>query len=336
MSLDENKDESLPEAQYKYKSALFLSKAYEDYFLSARDQKVQTQLISTWLKGFSPNKYPNRSDVYMLVKTLLKIASRGELHFIESYFDLCKHSFNYVLNLPLLLYIEKGKIDKQPSVSQKSQDIWDYICDYHFVLAAYAYRQGLNTLPRQILVDEYGIGVLPHNKQMLLIRYARCKAKFKDDGNFEYSKSDDLFGQKVYPDFLDVFATTLFALLEDSKGLSYYSIVTEEVKKTLINNKEHFIKIGNKQKEEYVVKKMYHKICEFNYGSHYVDVLNSLTKKPSTEDYEEVLPINIREYINSYFWNQISQIGSYTNEHMWGRDNAEKTENISLNPCLFS
>jgi hypothetical protein len=81
---------------------------------------------------------------------------------------------------------------------------------------------------------------------------------------------------------------------------------------------------------------MYHKICEFNYGSHYVDVLNSLTKKPSTEDYEEVLPINIREYINSYFWNQISQIGSYTNEHMWGRDNAEKTENISLNPCLFS
>lgn len=336
MSLDENKDESLPEAQYKYKSALFLSKAYEDYFLSARDKKVQTQLISTWLKGFSPNKYPNRSDVYMLVKTLLKIASRGELRFIESYFDLCKHSFNYVLNLPLLLYVEKGKIDKQPRVFQKSQDLWNYICDYHFILAAYAYHQGLNTLPKQILVDEYGIGVLPHNKQMLLIRYARCKTKFKDDGSFDYSKSEDLFGQKVYPDFLDIFAATLFALLDGSKGLSYYPIVTEDVKNVLKKNKEHFIKIGNKLKDDYIVKKLYHKICEFNYGSNYVDVYNSLTKKPSSEDYEEVLPVHISEYINIFWGNQISQIDSYTNKHMWGRNNAEKTEVLTLNPCIFS
>lgn len=234
MSLSsENGENTLPEAQFKYKSANFLAKAYEDYFLSARDRGVQIQLIKTWLKGFSPNKYPNRSDVYMLVKTLLKVASRGELRFIESYFDLCKHSFNYVLNLPLLLYVEKGKIDKRPIVIKKSQEIWDYICDYHFILAAFAYHQGLNTLPRQILVDEYGIGVLPHNKQMLLIRYARCKAKFKEDGSFDYSKSDDLFGQKVNPEFVDIFAATLFALLDDSKGLSYYPIVTEDVKNVL-------------------------------------------------------------------------------------------------------
>lgn len=337
MSLSrENNENTLPEAQYKYKSATFLTQAYEDYFLSARDQRVQIQLITTWLKGFSPNKYPNRSDVYMLVKTLLKVASRGELRFIESYFDLCKHSFNYVLNLPLLLYVEKGKIDKQPRVFQKSQDLWNYICDYHFILAAYAYHQGLNTLPKQILVDEYGIGVLPHNKQMLLIRYARCKTKFKDDGSFDYSKSEDLFGQKVYPDFLDIFAATLFALLDGSKGLSYYPIVTEDVKNVLKKNKEHFIKIGNKLKDDYIVKKLYHKICEFNYGSNYVDVYNSLTKKPSSDDYEEVLPVHISEYINIFWGNQISQIDSYTNKHMWGRNNAEKTEVLTLNPCIFS
>lgn len=337
MSLSsENGENTLPEAQFKYKSANFLAKAYEDYFLSARDRGVQIQLIETWLKGFSPNKYPNRSDVYMLIKALLKVASRGELRFIESYFDLCKHSFNYVLNLPLLLYVEKGKIDKRPIVIKKSQEIWDYICDYHFILAAFAYHQGLNTLPRQILVDEYGIGVLPHNKQMLLIRYARCKAIFKEDGSFDYSKSDDLFGQKVNPEFVDIFAATLFALLDDSKGLSYYPTVTEDVKNVLKNNKEHFIKIGNKQKEDYIVKKLYHKICGFNYGSHYVDVFKSLMKVPSSKDYEDVLTEHISEDINTYFWNQISQIDFYTNKHMWGHNNADKTEVLSLNPCMFS
>ncbi|MFA6831886.1 MAG: hypothetical protein WCR36_06415 [Bacteroidaceae bacterium] len=325
--------DSIAEAKPKYLSARFLDAAFLYYTKSADNNRIQDSLITTRLTSYSHDKYPSMVDLFWLMRVLLKMAGRGELQFIEKYFLDCKYSYRFVLYLPQVLYVQDGNVGKRPEVEKKSWERWEEICDYHFILAAYAFNQGLKSLPKQILSEDSGLDILPHNKQELLIRYARCKSKMRSNGGFDFSDPEDLYGRRVDPEYVDQFAALMFALLDDETNCYYYMYSSEDILKTLNESSENFIKIGNKLKKESYVILSYNNVCQYDYNGNYSESIKLIKNKPTKEVFEIDIPKKTKDAIELQFLNQINQIENLTCDEMWGEDSTEKIDELEFKAC---
>lgn len=332
-AFDDTKGQPVVDDCQKKLTNSFLLKTFECIGESAINIEIQGSLIRTWLQCFAHDKYPNHVDFYLLMQSLFKVAGRGNIGFVEKYFADSKFTFRYVLTLPQVLYVKGGVISKRPSEEKKSQEAWEEICDYHFVLAAFAYYMGLKALPKQVLSDEYGMELLPRNRQELLLTYARCKANMMSDGGYDLSSADDLYGRRVDPEFIDNFAVLLFALLGDDEYSCYFLNVTKELEDKLKGYKSLFYGIGEKFKKDPYIKSNFNKICQLNFNKDFEDSKRILIGKPSRDSFEDKLPELLVHNIKVHLHNQIMQLKNFTGYEMWGDHAENKTEVLEFGEC---
>lgn len=310
----------------------FLLKTFENIGESAVNIEIQGSLIRTWLQCFAQDKHPNHIDFYLLMRALFKVAGRGNIGLVEKYFADSKYSFRYVLTLPQVLYVKGGDISNMPNEEQKSREEWEKICDYHFMLAAFAYYMGLKSLPKQVLSDEFGLELLPQNRQELLLTYARCKTKMTSDGGYDFSNAEELYGRRVDPEFIDTFAVLLFALLNDSEAYNYFMFTTEEIIEKVKGYKTLFYEIGEKFKKDAYIKTNLNKVCQLNFNKAFEESIRILESKPSKETFESELSEILTNNIKIHLHNQVLQIKNEKLE-MWGKDSDDKTELLELGVC---
>ena len=263
---------------------------------------------------------------------LFKVAGKGNLGFIEKYFADSKYTFRYVLSLPQVLYVKGGDISKRASEEQKSQKEWKRICDYHFVLAAFAYYMGLKTLPKLVLSEEFGLELLPRNRQELLLTYASCKLKMKSDGGYDHKDAEDLYGMSVDPEFIDTFAVLLFALLGDAEAYNYFLYVPNELNDKIKAYKTLFYNIGEKFKKDLYIKSNHNKICQLNFNKAFEDSWRILISKPSKNVFEDKIPNLLECNIKVHLHNQFMQLKDFTSYEMWREDYEDNTE---VNELMF-
>lgn len=311
----------------------FLLKTCENIGESAIDVEIQGSLIRTWLQCFAHDKYPNHVDFYLLMRTLFKVAGKGNTRFIEKYFADSRFAFKHVQVLPQVLYVKGGDTSQRVSEEKKSREKWNEICDYHFVLAAFSFYMGFKTLPKQLMVDELGMDLLPRNRQELLLTYVRCKTKMRYDGGYDHLDAEKLYGRRVEPDYIDTFAVILFALLGDAEANYYFPYVPNEFSDKIKDYKTLFYHIGEKFKKNPYIKSNHSKICQLNFNKAFEDSRRILISKPSKESFEDELPKLLEHNIKVHLHNQIMQLKNFTGYEMWGDYSEDKTEVLELGKC---
>lgn len=311
----------------------FLLKTCENIGESAINVDIQDSLIRTWLQCFAHDKYPNYRDFHQLIRTLFKVAGKGNTGFIEKYFADSKYAFRYVQTLPQVLYVKGGDITTIANEEKKSRETWEKIRDYHFVLAAFSFYMGLKTLPKQMMVDELGMILLPRNRQELLLTYVRCKTKMSSDGGYDHLDAEKLYGRRVDPNYIDTFAVLLFALLADSEANYYFLYVSNEFNGKINGYKTLFYNIGEKFKKDSYIKSSHNKICQLNFNKAFEDSRRILISKPSKAAFEEKLPRLLEHNIKVHIHNQIMQLKNYTRYEMWGDYSEDKTDVLEFGRC---
>lgn len=330
---DDTQNESVSDDCQKRLTNSFLLKTYESLEESSISVEIQGSLIRTWLQCFAHDKYPNYSDFHLLMRALFKVAGKGNIGFIEKYFADSKYSFGYVLTLPQVLYVKGGDTSERANEEKKSREKWDEICDYHFVLAAFAFYMGLKTLPKQIMTEEYGLELLPQNRQELLLTYVRCKLKMRPDGGYDYLSAEELYGRRVDPDYIDTFAVLMFALLGDSARDYYFLHAPNDFNDRINDYRAIFYNIGEKFKEDPYIKSSYKEIRQLDFNKAFEDSRSILLSKPSKELFEDKLPGCLERNIMSNLGNQIMQLKNFTGYQMWGETSEDKTEVLEFGKC---
>ena len=333
MIFDDTQNSGVSDDCQKNLTNRFLLKTCENIGESVINVEIQGSLIRTWLQCFAHDKYPNHVDFSLLMRTLFKVAGKGNTSFIEKYFADCKYAFTYVLTLPQVLYVKGGDTSNRKSEEMKSLEKWNEICDYHFVLAAFAFYMGLKTLPKQIMADELGMDLLPRNRQELLLTYIRCKSKMRPDGAFDLLDAEKLYGRRVDPDFIDTFAVLLFALLGDAEVGYYFLYVPNEFNEKIKGYKTLFYNIGKKFKKDPYIKSNHNKICQLNYNKAFEESRRILISKPSKESFEQKIPELLEYNIKVHLHNQIMQLKNFTGYEMWGDNSNDKTEVLEFGKC---
>lgn len=333
MEFDDTTNDVVSDDCEKNLTSSFLLKTCENIGESAINVEIQGSLIRTWLQCFAHDKYPNHIDFYLLMRTLFKVAGKGNTGFIEKYFADSKYAFRYVQTLPQVLYVKGGDTSKRTSEEIKSREKWDEICDYHFVLAAFTFYMGLRTLPKQMMADEFGIELLPRNRQELLLTYVRCKSKMGSDGAYDHIDAEELYGRRVDPNYIDTFAVLLFALLGDSEANYYFLYVPNEFNDKIKDYKTLFYNIGEKIKKDPYIKSSHNKICQLNFNKAFEESRRILISKPSKESFEKKLPESLEDNIKIHLHNQIMQLKNFTGYEMWGDNSKDKTEVLEFGKC---
>lgn len=333
MEFDDTTNDVVSDDCEKNLTSSFLLKTCENIGESAINVEIQGSLIRTWLQCFAHDKYPNHIDFYLLMRTLFKVAGKGNTGFIEKYFADSKYAFRYVQTLPQVLYVKGGDTSKRTSEEIKSREKWDEICDYHFVLAAFTFYMGLRTLPKQMMADEFGIELLPRNRQELLLTYVRCKSKMGSDGAYDHIDAEELYGRRVDPNYIDTFAVLLFALLGDSEANYYFLYVPNEFNDKIKDYKTLFYNIGEKIKKDPYIKSSHNKICQLNFNKAFEESRRILISKPSKESFEKKLPESLEYNIKIHLHNQIMQLKNFTGYEMWGDNSKDKTEVLEFGKC---
>ena len=333
MEFDDSKNSVVSDDCYKNLTNSFLFKTCKYIGESAINEEIQGSLIRTWLQCFAHDKYPNYRDFYMLMSTLFKVAGKGNTRFIEKYFADSKYTFRYVLTLPQVLYVKGGDTSNRESEEMKSLEKWNEICDYHFVLAAFAFYMGLKTLLKQIMADELGMDLLPRNRQELLLTYVRCKSNMRPDGGYDHLDAEELYGRRVDPDYIDIFAVLLFALLDDAEDNYYFLYVPNEFNEKIKDYKTLFYNIGEKFKKDPYIKSNHNKICQLNFNKAFDNSKEILISKPSKNSFEDKLPKLLEDNIKTHLHNQIMQLKNFTDYEMWGDNSKDKTEVLEFGKC---
>ncbi|MBE6237791.1 MAG: hypothetical protein E7116_06535 [Bacteroidales bacterium] len=330
---DDTQNESVSDDCQKRLTNSFLLKTYESLEESSIGVEIQGSLIRTWLQCFAHDKYPNYSDFHLLMHTLFKVAGKGNSGFIEKYFADSKYSFGYVLTLPQVLYVKGGDTSKRVSEEKKSRETWNEICDYHFLLAAFAFYMGLKTLPKLIMTEEYGFELLPRNRQELLLTYMRCKLKMRADGGYDYLSAEELYGRRVDPDYIDTFAVLMFALLDDAKRKYYFLYTPNDFKDKIDDCKKIFNNIGEKFKKDTYIMSSHKEICQLDFNKVFENSKGILISKPSKKEFGAKIPKWLEHDIKMHIHNQIMHLKNFTGFEMWGNTSENKTEVLEFGKC---
>ncbi|MBR4327247.1 MAG: hypothetical protein IKP73_17170 [Bacteroidales bacterium] len=333
MKFDDTQNHGVSDDCEKNLTNSFLLKTCEYIGESVINVEIQGSLIRTWLQCFAHDKYPNYKDFHLLMRTMFKVAGKGYTSFIEKYFADSKYTFRYVRDLPQVLYIKGGDTSKRASEEKKSIEKWNEICDYHFVLAAFAYYVGLKTLPKQMMADERGMDMLPRNRQELLLTYVRCKSKMSSDGGYDNLSAEEMYGRRVDPDFIDTFAVLLFALLSDAIDGNYFLYVPNEFNDKIKSYQTLFYNIGEKFKKDLYIKSNYNKICQLNFNKAFEDSKRILINKPPKESFEDKLPELLEYNIKVHLHNQIMQLKNFNGDEMWKNASEDKSEVLEFGVC---
>ena len=240
-------EDSIQESAVHYSAMDFFNQITKEYKPFNHYAYSDDTIIYSMLGVFNKSMYMSYGDTFDLAICMRNMIDGKKLTLVESYINHSRYYFTYINRLPQLLYIKGGDMAKRPSVEEKSEENWNQLCNFHFLMAAYAYNNDvISILPSLMDKDhpwEYQLYPISHAD--ILLRYADCKA------NIKVHMIDKLFERRVdYDVILDRYVCALFMLTEKSDKDRVTISITPERIKVIEDNKSNILKYENSVKDD--------------------------------------------------------------------------------------
>lgn len=242
----------LTEGVHHYLSAEFFQQIFEYYANSQRDKRVEETLLWKCLYSYNKSCFLSYADVFFLAKTLRIICDKNLTTLLEKYIDRSAYYFSYIPRLPRILYVKGFPAANRGESEKESRENWDELCNYHYLIMAYAFSKGMVCLLNVLLLNkqyrEYNL--YPVSLEDILIRYARCKSKIKELGYFDHMKADELFDTMIQlDDVVEQYTIALLLLFGDKENVQTEEVTADDLA-LLQNEKEKLISRANNLLED--------------------------------------------------------------------------------------
>lgn len=259
----------LTEGVPHYLSAEFFQQIFEYYATSQKDKRVEETLLWKCLYSYNKSCFLSYADVFFLSKTLRIICDKNLTTLLEKYIDRSAYYFSYIPRLPRTLYVKGFPAANRGESEKESRENWDELCNYHYLIMAYAFSKGMFSLLNVLLLNKHyrEYNLYPVSPEDILIRYARCKSKIKELGYFDHMKTDELFDTMIHlDDVIEQYTMALLLLFGDKENGQTEEVTTDDLallqnaKEKLICRANHLLKDTRLNtylegiKEELVVK----------------------------------------------------------------------------------
>ena len=233
---DKNKIE-IQETAPHYRTMRFFENLVSIYTPFSNDFIIENSIVYKLLGAFNKSMYMNYADSFRLALCIRYLIEGGNFSLIEKYIDYSRYYFAYIRRLPKVLYIKGGDVSERPKTEKNTQESWDELCDFHYLVFSYAFACGHYSLLNALLDknSRWEFNLYPKQSTDVLIRYAHCRK------NLDKFQIDKLFRHKLdIKDMLDKYTSALLLLLGDSSD--EYCKVSEYVTKEAIDNIESYSK----------------------------------------------------------------------------------------------
>ena len=177
---------------------------------SGWNSDMDDTLLWRLMGAFKRCNYFGYPDVYWLFICLRKVIDAGGDRIMEKYIDRSRYWFGSISRLPRVSYI-KGVVEQneRDKMLKDASENWNRLCNYHFMLIAYAYTKGHQHLLKEMVREKVysSKSLYPTTQCDILWRYHDCKKMVKKRGlEFESVDIDRLFGRRLdVDDMLDDF-----------------------------------------------------------------------------------------------------------------------------------
>lgn len=172
-------------------------------FLAANTWNGDVVDMFLWrmMGAFKRCNYIGYSDVYWMFICLRKVIDAGGDRIMEKYIDRSRYWFGSISRLPIVSYIKGvSKQEEREKMLKDASENWNRLCNYHFMIIAYAYNKGHRHLLKEMLREKVysGKSLYPTTQCDILWRYHDCKKMVRKSGvEFGTDNIDRLFGKRL-------------------------------------------------------------------------------------------------------------------------------------------
>ena len=258
---NDRKGEIIKESSVHYKTMYFFKELLTIYTPFSSAYMQNESIVFKVVGAFDRTKYMSYVDSRNLAICMRKMLDYGNLTLLEKYIDYTQYYFKYLRELPKVFYVKGGLTDGRTEVEKKSDQSWNVLCCFHYVVLAYAFGKGNYSLLKTHLEREHHsyYNLYPKTGADVLIRYAHC---IKDTWLL---RDDEMFDRKVdVKSLLSRYTIALLLLVPETE--SYASeIVTKEIIDTVESSKDDLEKEVNFVKKNAKLLSLYPHWVDINW-----------------------------------------------------------------------
>lgn len=213
-SFNSNKYEVIRDGYTHIYSNLFYDSVFETTNLKDLEPSMQDNILSHYLGRFNHLFFINEKDIKIIAKHLIKQIEKSDCYFLERYVTESSRVFSKVISLPQIAYVLGKNKDDIKDVSNKTNETWDNICTYHFVVLAYAFHYRCYSMIDQALLNRASMthNIYPVTLEDILYRYKYCLKNIENHNMLSRFDIDEIFFKQV--DIVSILSSyTSFLLL---------------------------------------------------------------------------------------------------------------------------
>lgn len=180
-------------------SNLFYDSVFEATNLKDLEPSMQDNILSHYLGRFNHLFFINEYDIKFVAKHLIKQIEKSDCYFLERYVSESSRVFSKVISLPQIAYVLGKNKNDIKDVSKKTNETWDIICTYHFVVLAYAFHYRYYSIIDQALLNRASLmhNIYPITLEDILYRYEYCMKNIEDHNMLNRLDVEKIFLKQV-------------------------------------------------------------------------------------------------------------------------------------------
>lgn len=253
-SFDSNKGEIIREGYTHIYSNLFYDNVFETTNLKDLEPSMQDCILMHYLGRFNHLFFINESDIKIIAKHLIKQIEKSDCYFLERYVSESSRVFSKVKSLPQVAYVLGKNKNDIKDVSKKTNETWDIICTYHFVVLSYAFHYRCYSMIDQTLLirASWTHNIYPITLEDILYRYDYCMKSIENHNMLSRFDVDKIFLKQVdIASILNDYTSFLLLYVSNSDTDQKTTISLDQKYLVQLNDASNVIKNDPKVIEHY-------------------------------------------------------------------------------------
>lgn len=161
--------------------------------------KYEEELIKKWFMNMDTSRYPSAHNTVDIMGTIVRNIRNNNLSLISTYLDCSLWRYNFVRELPNLMYIKGGNLEEIEETKKKVLEVWDELKGIHYAMMTNLFSMGYYSLLKIFLRDSKANcnSLYPNLAADALRSYARYNDKIQTDGGYSHWTYDKFSGQRI-------------------------------------------------------------------------------------------------------------------------------------------
>lgn len=187
------------EENRKHYTKVFYDNIIEHLSANSCRSKYEEKLIKEWFMNMDTSRYPSAHNTVDIMGSIVRNIRNNNLSLITFYWDYSLWRYNFVRNLPSLLYIKGGNLEEIEETRKKALEVWDELKGIHYAMMTSLFSMGYYSLLKIFLRDSStnSNSLTPNLAADALRSYARYNDKIQTEGGYSHWSYDEFSGQRI-------------------------------------------------------------------------------------------------------------------------------------------